>query len=89
MKTPSLATDHLIKCLKIRSNRRGTKEMDIILGGFSEHHLHQLDRNALDLYAEMLNENDIDLYLWITKKASPPQKFMDLIRQIQFTLNCK
>lgn len=57
-----------LKRLRMRSWRRGIKEMDLILGHWSDGHLGDLDPAALDLYEEMLNENDHDLYQWVTAR---------------------
>lgn len=55
-----------LKRLKIRSWRRGTKEMDMLLGPYADGPLHALDDAALDAYEAMLHENDQDLYAWIS-----------------------
>ena len=55
-----------LKRLKIRSWRRGTKEMDMLLGPYADGPLQTLDDAALDAYEAMLHENDQDLYAWIS-----------------------
>jgi antitoxin CptB len=55
-----------LKRLKIRSWRRGTKEMDMLLGPYADGPLQALDEAALDAYEAMLHENDQDLYAWIS-----------------------
>jgi antitoxin CptB len=55
-----------LKRLKIRSWRRGTKEMDMLLGPYADGPLRALDDAALDAYEMMLHENDQDLYAWIS-----------------------
>lgn len=64
METP----EHRLKRLHMRSWRRGMKEMDLILGHFSDDHLTDLSADDLDLYERMLGENDQDLYLWVTAR---------------------
>ena len=59
-----------LKRLRMRSWRRGMKEMDLILGPFSDTELHRLDAAELDLYEVLLNENDQDLYPWVTARIS-------------------
>ena len=77
-------TDHekRLRRLKIRSWRRGTKEMDLILGGFWDRHGADLDPDTLDLYEEMLLENDQDLYLWVSGQAKMPSKFEPLLQRL-------
>lgn len=73
-----------LKRLKIRSWRRGTKEMDLILGPFADLHLSGLEEDQLDLYERMLEENDQDLYQWASGQAPTPDEFralLDLIMQ--------
>ena len=74
---------HRIKRLQMRSMRRGIKEMDLILGGFAQTGLVRLSDEALTLYDQMLNENDHDLYQWVTGQAATPPSYTDLISRIQ------
>ena len=57
----------MIKRLKMRSMRRGFKEMDIILSNFANSFLEGMSLNELSLYDALTLENDHDLYSWITK----------------------
>lgn len=58
--------DIRMRRLKMRSWRRGMKEMDLILGHFADGPLAGLSGADLDLYEVVLEENDQDLYRWIT-----------------------
>ena len=71
-----------LKRLQMRSMRRGIKEMDIILGGFSRGGLRMLDLDMLDLYEELLEENDHDLYQWVSGQVKTPEPYGALIGQI-------
>ena len=71
-----------IRRLKMRSMRRGIKEMDLILGGFAETGLDALSDDALDLYDEMLAENDHDLYAWASGQTAAPDRFAALMARI-------
>ncbi|MGI9395556.1 MAG: succinate dehydrogenase assembly factor 2 [Boseongicola sp.] len=72
-----------LKRLRIRAWRRGTREMDMILGPFSDAKAASFDPAELDLFEKMLNENDQDLYLWVSGQSPPPPKYSDLIETIQ------
>lgn len=72
-----------LKRLKIRSWRRGTREMDLILGAFFDAHGADLADDTLDLYEAMLSENDHDLYAWVAGKSPAPDRFSALIAQIR------
>ncbi|MBV7378217.1 succinate dehydrogenase assembly factor 2 [Maritimibacter dapengensis] len=76
------SADTRLKRLGMRSWRRGTKEMDIILGRFSDERLATLDADALDHYEALLSENDQDLYQWVSGQSAPPERFADLVATI-------
>ena len=71
-----------IKRLRMRSWRRGIKEMDLILGGFADAELAGLDGAALDDYERLLEENDWDLYYWVTGAQEAPATHAPLIRRL-------
>lgn len=75
--------DPRLKRLAIRSWRRGTKEMDLILGRFWDAEGATLDPETLDLYEALLAENDQDLYAWVTGQATPPEQFAPLIGRLR------
>lgn len=59
-----------LRRLKMRSWRRGMKEMDLILGHFADAALADLSPEELDAYEAVLTENDQDLYLWVTARVN-------------------
>lgn len=71
-----------VKRLKMRSMRRGIKEMDLILQRFAEARLDTMDDARLSIYDNMLNENDHDLYQWVSGQVAAPKPYSELIRQI-------
>ncbi|WP_377186678.1 succinate dehydrogenase assembly factor 2 [Ruegeria meonggei] len=74
-----------IKRLKMRSMRRGIKEMDLILSAYADRNLNDMDAPALDSYDALLQENDQDLYQWVTGQVQPPDSFTGLIADIAQT----
>jgi antitoxin CptB len=72
-----------LKRLAMRSMRRGIKEMDILLMRYAEARLETLDTDTLDLYEALLQENDQDLYQWISGQRRPPEALDPLIADIQ------
>ncbi|SFR44768.1 succinate dehydrogenase assembly factor 2 [Litoreibacter janthinus] len=70
-----------IRRLKLRSMRRGIKEMDLILGGFATHGLESLSDGELALYDEMLSESDHDMYQWASGQTAAPERFAALIEK--------
>ncbi|WP_223427926.1 succinate dehydrogenase assembly factor 2 [Tateyamaria pelophila] len=83
---PEELYEHRLKRLRMRSMRRGIKEMDLILSAYADAHLAQMDGPTLDNYDALLNENDQDLYRWVTGQEAPPQRFSDLISNISLAL---
>ena len=71
-----------LKRLAMRSWRRGIKEMDLILGGFADVELAVLDGATLDAYERLLEENDWDLYYWVTGAREAPAAHAPLIRRL-------
>ena len=61
------------KRLLYQSNHRGTKEADLILGGFARSHLGGMSTDQLTQFDALLNESDPDLMDWIGK-GTPPER---------------
>ncbi|QJF52102.1 succinate dehydrogenase assembly factor 2 [Roseobacter ponti] len=74
--------DHKIRRLKMRSMRRGIKEMDLILQRFAEANLDAMSDADLALYDAMLSENDHDLYQWVTGQVETPDTYSEMISGI-------
>ena len=71
------------KRLSIRSWRRGTKELDLILGQFSDKNLTELQMSELNLYEQFLSNDDYLIYNWLFDKEDSPEIFNSLIKRIQ------
>ncbi len=71
-----------LKRLSMRSWRRGTKEMDLILGPWSDSHLASLGEAELALYDRLLEENDQDLMSWILGHSAPPAAIAAMLERI-------
>ena len=72
-----------LKRLKIRSWRRGTREMDMILGPYFDACSEGLDDATLDTYEALLSENDQDLYAWISGRDTPPDALVPMLDVIR------
>lgn len=81
-----MSDDHRLKRLKIRSWRRGTKEMDIILGTFADQHAKALNASELDALEALMDENDIEIYRWVSGE-SPPDQHAKIIKMIRKSLD--
>ncbi len=71
-----------LKRMKMRSWRRGTKEMDLVLGPWADAHLADLSPERLDLYDRLLTENDQDLMAWILGTAPAPGHLAGFLDEI-------
>ena len=79
--------ENRLKRMKMRSMRRGIKEMDIILERYADENLAGMDAETLDLYDALLHENDQDLYQWVTGQVAPPERFAAMIGRIATTIS--
>jgi len=61
------------KRLIFRSDHRGTKEMDLIMGSFALRYVPDFNETELAAYEEILTHNDPDLYNWLSRKEKPPE----------------
>lgn len=79
---PNEPHDVRLRRLRMRSWRRGIKEMDLILGSFADTRLAELQGDDLDTYDLMLSENDQDLYAWVTGQSTAPTHLEAMIARI-------
>lgn len=64
--------------------RRGIKEMDILLVRFLEEVFPELDEREQLIFADLLEETDLDIYAWIMGKSSPyNSSYSNIISQLQ------
>jgi antitoxin CptB len=69
------------KRLLYQSGHRGTKESDLLLGAFASANLPRFSEEQLDRYEALLDENDGDLFDWMTGRSlPPPEKMNDVLR---------
>jgi antitoxin CptB len=86
-----MTNDHTrLQKLKFRAWRRGFREADLILGPFADHHVHAFSAEELDLFEQLLEVPDHDLYEWIVGRAPTPAEFdtriMILIKEFRDNL---
>jgi antitoxin CptB len=71
-----------LKRMRMRAWRRGTKEMDMVLGPYADAQLAAMDAAALDRFDALLDENDQDLLRWILRQAPPPAPHAGLVADL-------
>lgn len=71
------------KRLKIRCWRRGTKEMDLLFGKYADAGLADLSDPELDAFEDLMEENDNDLYLWISGASPVPDHHVPAVERVR------
>ena len=70
-----MLSDPDLKRLHWRSHHRGTKEADLLVGGFFDAHHGSWGENERAVFAAMLDEQDVDIMAWAHGTAVPPERF--------------
>jgi len=71
----AMPSDQDVKRLHWRAHHRGTKEADILVGGFFDAHHAAWGDGELEQFAAMLEEQDVDIMAWAHGTAAPPERF--------------
>ena len=72
------------KRVRYRCHHRGSKEADLLLGGFAERYLAMLTGEQLERFEALLETGDPDLYAWATaREPVPPDKDTDVMRLLR------
>lgn len=71
-----------IKRLRIRAWRRGIKEMDLLIGGYADAHLAQMDDAELDAFEHLMEEHDQDLLAYATGQVATPQDLKPMLDKL-------
>ena len=70
-----MLADADLKRLHWRAHHRGTREADMLVGGFFDaHHASWSDAERIQ-FAAMLDEQDVDIIAWAHGTAEPPPRF--------------
>ena len=72
---PLMPSDPELKRLAWRAHHRGTKEADLLIGGFFDAHHAGWGPHELKLFDEMLEEQDADIMAWAHGTAAVPERF--------------
>ncbi|MEG8098851.1 succinate dehydrogenase assembly factor 2 [Candidatus Liberibacter brunswickensis] len=70
-----MRNDVNLHCSKIiyRCWRRGTREMDLILGSFVDLFILEMSKIELDMLESIIEEDDSNLFKWITGIEKAPE----------------
>ena len=70
-----MPSDPELKRLQWRAHHRGTKEADLLVGGFFDAHHASWDADDRAAFAAMLDEQDVDIMAWAHGTAEAPERF--------------
>ncbi len=71
--TPDMASRR--KRLLYRSNYRGFKEADMILGGFAKANIDTLTDQEVFMFEDLLGAKDHDIYAWVNGTLPVPANY--------------
>ena len=71
----SMPSDPELKRLAWRAHHRGTKEADMLIGGFFDAHNQQWGSQERAIFERMLEEQDVDIMAWAHGTAEAPERF--------------
>ncbi len=64
-----------LKRLQHKCKYMGMHENDVIFARFAERYLNDLTEVEVEQFEELLEENDLDIFKWITGKLEVPARF--------------
>lgn len=68
-------SDTRLKRLKFRAWHRGTREADLLIGGFFDAYAVGWDKAGRDWFEALLEEQDVDIMAWAMGREDPPARF--------------
>ena len=72
-----------LRRLRMRCWRRGTKEMDMILGPYADALAEGRESCDLDALEALIEENDQDLYLWVSGAREAPEAHAEMVGRLR------
>lgn len=83
-----MPSDPDLKRLQWRAHHRGTKEADLMIGGFFDAHHETWTMSERELFSDILEEQDVDIMAWALGTAEPPPRFAgpmtDALRKLDY-----
>jgi antitoxin CptB len=83
-----LDRDDRLKRLRYRAWHRGTREADLLIGGFFDAHAAHWGEAEIAWFERLIEEQDVDIMAWAIGTAPPPAAFdgapMRALRQINY-----
>jgi antitoxin CptB len=76
-----------LKRLHFRAHHRGTKEADLLIGGFFDARGHDWNDDEITLFEELIEEQDVDIMAWAIGMEPVPERYAGSIMQAMHLLN--
>ena len=76
-----------LKRLHFRAHHRGVKEADLLIGGFFDAHGRGWDEAEMQLFEDLLEEQDVDILAWAIGTEACPERYEGSIMSALKTLN--
>ena len=80
--------DEVLRALKYRAWHRGTREADMMIGGFFDAHHSGWDAHEHGLFAALLTEQDVDIMAWAIGTQAVPERYrgpmMNALQKLDF-----
>jgi antitoxin CptB len=80
--------DQELSRLRFRAWHRGTREADMLIGGFFDAHHPAWGSNERAMFAEMLEHQDVDIMAWAIGTGAPPERFegpmMEALKRLDY-----
>ncbi|RST31217.1 succinate dehydrogenase assembly factor 2 [Sphingomonas ginkgonis] len=67
--------DEELRRLHWRAHHRGTREADMMIGGFFDAHAARWSQLERAWFTALLDEQDVDIMAWAIGTAVPPERF--------------
>ena len=71
----AMLTEAERKRLEWRAHHRGTREADLLVGGFFDAHHRSWSSDEVAQFGELLDEQDVDIMAWAHGTAEAPERF--------------
>jgi antitoxin CptB len=77
-----------LKRLRFRAWHRGTREADLLIGGFFDAHSAGWSEEEMAWFEALLEEQDVDIMAWAIGAAAPPAawegEMMNRLRHVDY-----
>ena len=85
---PAITLDHRLRRLGFRAWHRGTREADLMIGGFADRYAAGWNDTELRWFEALLDEQDVDVMGWAFGTIEPPVAYhgpmLDALRKLDY-----